>query len=84
MMILVLFFWTTAIMALVRKPGSGGAPKGPATYPFFNHQARVSVNSSPCSTTDGVFGILADGKEETNGTADPFSKSAITLSALIF
>jgi hypothetical protein len=31
-----------------------------------------------------VFGILADGRKEASGTAAPFSKSDITLSALIF
>ena len=71
-------------MALVLKPGRGGAPNGPATYPFFNHQANVSVNSSQCRSTDAELLILAGGRVVENGTGEPDSRSLITLSALMF
>jgi hypothetical protein len=67
----------------VRKSGRGGAPKGPATYPLRIHQARVSVNSSPYSETDELFGILVAGRTEEKGTAEPAFRSCATLSARI-
>ncbi len=44
----------------------------------------MSVNSSPCSVTEELFGILAAGNGEEKGTADPSVKSFAILSARIF
>jgi hypothetical protein len=72
-----------ANIELQRKPASGGAVNGPATYPFFTHEATVSVNSFPWIETEGEFFSVIAGKFSDNGASAPWVSSLISRFALI-
>ena len=72
-----------ANIELQRKPASGGAVNGPATYPFFTHEATVSVNSFPWIETEGEFFSVIAGRFSDSGASAPCVSSLTSRSALI-
>ena len=57
---------------------------GPATKPLFNQKARVSVNCSPCASTEMELGTEIPGRVLDRGTVTPDSNSFKRVVALCF